>query len=166
MDFKVGDKVLFKREKQTAVILKINSIYKVLVERSDGFQMNVSVKDIILVDTDTVEGYGSCFHNKDKNHTDKKVSKQQRSQTVLKIDLHIELLVSDYHSMSNYEIVQIQLNSLREKLTNSINSKITKLIIVHGIGSGVLRDEVHKVIQEYQLRYFLSKDGGSTEVFL
>ena len=89
MDFKVGDKVLFKREKQTAVILKINSIYKVLVERSDGFQMNVSVKDIILVDTDTVEGYGSCFHNKDKNHTDKKVSKQQRSQTVLKIDLQL-----------------------------------------------------------------------------
>lgn len=166
MDFKVGDKILFKREKQTAVILKINSIYKVLVERSDGFQMNVSVKDIILVNTDTEKGYGSCFYNKDQIITHKKGSKQEKSQTVLKIDLHIELLTSDYNSMKNYEIVQIQLNFLREKLANSINSKITKLIVVHGIGSGVLRDEVHKVIQEYQLRYFLSQDGGSTEVFL
>ena len=41
-----------------------------------------------------------------------------------------------------------------------------KLIIVHGIGEGVLKKEVHELLNRYQLRYYESLNGGSTEVMI
>ena len=168
MEFKVGDKVLFKKEKQSGVIIKINSLYKVQIETPEGFEINVSIHDIILFDslTDKSSAYGTDFYQKDFPKSKKYSTKQQRSQTVLKVDLHIELLTSHYQFMDNFEIVQIQLKECQKRLEYALNSKITKLVIVHGIGTGVLKKEVHQLLQNYKLRYYLSKDGGATEVYL
>ena len=68
--------------------------------------------------------------------------------------------------MDNFEIVQLQLNECYERLQYAMNSKITKVEIVHGIGEGILRNEVHQILKNYKLRYYLSKNGGSTEVML
>ena len=166
MLFKVGDKVIFKKEKQSGIITKINSLYKVQIETPEGFEINVSVKDIILIDslTDNPSAYGTGFYQKDLQKNKKPSYKQQRSQTILKVDLHIELLSSHYQYMDNFEIVQLQLKECQEKLEYALNSKITKVVIVHGIGTGVLKKEVHQLLQNYKLRYYLSKDGGVTEV--
>ena len=166
MEFKVGDKVLFKKEKQSGVIVKINSLYKVQIETAGGFEINVSVKDIILVDslTEKPSAYDTDVYHKDLPYSKKPSSKQQRSQTILKVDLHIELLTSHYQYMDNFEIVQLQLKECQQKLEYALNSKITKVVIVHGIGTGVLKKEVHQLLQNYKLRYYLSKDGGATEV--
>ena len=166
MEFKVGDKVLFKKEKQSGVIIKINSLYKVQIETPDGFEINVSIKDIILIDslTEKSSAYGTDFYHKDLPNSKKPPTKQQRSQTILKVDLHIELLTSHYQYMDNFEIVQLQLKECQEKLEYALKSKITKVVIVHGIGTGVLKKEVHQLLQNYKLRYYLSKDGGATEV--
>ena len=40
------------------------------------------------------------------------------------------------------------------------------LEIVHGIGEGVLKSEVHKAFKLYNLTFFESQDSGSTEVLL
>jgi dsDNA-specific endonuclease/ATPase MutS2 len=168
MEFKVGDNVLFKKEKQSGIITKINSLYKVKIETPEGFEINVSINDIILIDslTDRSSAYGADFYQKDLPRNKKPSPKQQRSQTILKVDLHIELLSSDYQYMDNFEIVQFQLKACQQKLEYALNSKITKVVIVHGIGTGVLKKEVHKLLQNYKLRYYLSKDGGATEVML
>ena len=39
MEFKVGDKVLFKKEMQSGIIININSLYKVVVHTEDGFEV-------------------------------------------------------------------------------------------------------------------------------
>ena len=168
MEFKVGDKVLFKKETQSGIIIKINSLYKVVVEITDGFEMNVSIKDIIKVEgnTDKSSAYGTHFYTKDMQENRSDVSKQQRSQSVLKIDLHIELLTSNYQYLDNFEIVQIQLNECHGKIEKALNSNCQKIIIVHGIGTGVLKAEVHKLLNNYKLRYYLTKDAGATEVML
>ena len=80
--------------------------------------------------------------------------------------MHIELLSSHYQYMDNIDIVQLQLKACQQKLDYALNSKITKVVIVHGIGAGVLKKEVHQLLQNYKLRYYLSKDGGATEVML
>ena len=168
MKFKVGDNVIFKKEKQSGIIVKINSFYKVKIETSDGFSIDVSVDDIILTDsiTEKPSAYGSDILHKDVLNNNKPSSKQKRSQTVLKIDLHVELLTSDYKNMDNSEIIQLQLTTCQKKLEYSLNSKITKVIIIHGIGKGVLKEQVHQLLQDYKLRYYLSRDGGATEVIL
>lgn len=168
MNFKVGDKVLFKTESQKGVIVKINSPYKVIVKTTEGFEVLSSTQKLVKVEenTDKESAYGSYFYTKDKREGKKTNKKQHRSQTVLKVDLHIELLTPNYHYMDNFEIVQIQLNECHKKIEKALNSNYQKLIIVHGIGTGVLKAEVHKLLNNYKLRYYLSKDAGATEVML
>ena len=171
MGFKIGDKVLFKNENLKGEVVKINSNYKITVLSSDGFERNVSFIDLVKIEkgTDKATSYGEYIYNKDfDRRISKTVKKQERleNQTVLKVDLHIELLTSNYHYLNNFEIVQMQLNECHKKIQQSINSNISKLIIVHGIGSGILKSEVHKLLRIYKLRFYLSKDAGATEVMI
>ena len=168
MQFSLGDKVLFKRENIEAEIVRINSLYKVRVLSKDGFEMNVSIKDLVKIEkgTDNATSYGKNFESKDLCDNVIKSQKQERSQSVLKVDLHIELLTSNYQFMDNFEIVQIQLNECHNKIEKALNSKITKIEIIHGIGVGVLKNEVHAILRDYNLRFYLSRDGGATEVYL
>jgi len=168
MEFKVGDKVLFKKEKQSGIIVKVNSLYKVVVETLDGFEIATSTKDLVKIEgnTDKSSAYGTHFYTKDTKENKSDTSKQVRGQSVLKIDLHIELLTANFQYMDNFEIVQIQLNECHNKIEKALNSNYQKLVIVHGIGTGVLKAEVHKLLNNYKLRYYLSKDAGATEVML
>ena len=104
MLFVVGDKVLFKSEKLKGEIIKINSLYKVLVLTQDGFEVNVSVKDLVKIEegTDKPSSYGGVLVVKDVKTKNIKPQKKQKSHSVLKVDLHIELLTSNYHYMDNF----------------------------------------------------------------
>ena len=168
MDFKIGDRVLFKNENLKGEVVKINSNYKLTVLSSDGFELNVAVKDLVKIEqgTDKATSYGENIYTKDVDVRSSKLQKKQKSQTVLKVDLHIELLTSNYHYLDNFEIVQMQLNECHKKIQQAINSNTSKLIIVHGIGTGVLKSEVHKILKNYNLRFYLSKDAGATEVMV
>lgn len=169
MKFNVGDRVLFKNEILEGKIIRINSDYKVTVISLDGFEMNVQVKDLVKIEegTDQITSYGTNFNSKED--TDKKLVNQRRKKkphSVLKVDLHVELLISNFQSMDNAEIVQIQLRECYNAIEKALNSNITKLEIIHGIGHGILKDAVHAILRSYNLRFYLSRDGGATEVYL
>ena len=168
MDFKIGDKVLFKSENQKGELVKVNSPYKVVVKTGDGFEVLASTKDLVKIEinTDKASAYGNNFYHKDGDNNLRNSFSRDKSSTVLKVDLHIELLTSNYHYLDNFEIVQIQLNECHNKIEKALNSNYLKLIIVHGIGTGRLKTEVHKLLRNYNLRFFLSKDAGATEVML
>ena len=167
MKFKVGDIIVFKHEKQCGTILKIVN-GKLLVKNSDGFEEIVSSNDIILYDenTDKVTAYGIDFDIKDNQIKKRKTKKNQRFSKVLKIDLHIELIIDYYKELENHEIVNIQLKKCENAIRKAMNTRIEKIIIVHGIGVGTLKKEVHQLLDEYNFRYYTSQDGGSTEVML
>ena len=168
MDFLLGDKVLLKKDNLEGEIIRIDSPYKVTVLSTDGFEMSISTKDLakIAKGTDKATSYGKDFDSKDSISKPIKSQKSQRSQSVLKVDLHIELLTSNYKFMDNFEIVQIQLNECNNKIHKALNSNINRLEIIHGIGEGVLKREVHTILKNYNLRFYLTKDGGATQVYL
>jgi len=168
MQFKLGDKILFKTENQKGKILKINSAYKVTVETEDGFEVLASVNDLVKVEvnTDKAIAYGNYFHQKENDDKSSNYFKRDKRSAILKIDLHIEHLSVSYQYLDNFEIVQIQLNECHLRIEKALNSNYQKLIIVHGIGAGSLRAEVHKLLRNYNLRFYLSKDAGATEVML
>ena len=165
MIFKIGDKILFKKEKQEGIVLEILSKEKILIRNSNGFDIEVFSNDIILFEeeTNSPSAYGSNFPQKDKltnlNHFKKDYQKVE-----YKIDLHVEKIIKDYKGMSNFEIVQIQLSVCRRKINELLDKNISKVVIVHGIGAGLLRTEVHNILDEYKLRYYVSRDGGATQV--
>ena len=167
MKFKVGDIIVFKHEKQCGTILKIVN-GKLLVKNSDGFEEIVSSNDIILYDenTDKVTAYGIDFDIKDDQIKKRKTKKNQRFSKVLKVDLHIESIIDYYKELENHEIVNIQLKKCENEIRKAMNTRIEKIIIVHGIGVGTLKKEVHQLLDQYNFRYYTSQDGGSTEVML
>ena len=168
MEFKLGDKILFKTENLKGEIVRINSEYKVTVHTEDGFDVLAYIKDLVKIEinTDKDIAYGNYFHQKDSDNKSGNSFKRDKSATVLKIDLHIELLCGSYRYLDNFEIVQIQLNECHLRIEKALHSNYQKLIIVHGVGAGTLKNEVHRLLRNYNLRFYLSKDAGATEVML
>tara|TARA_B100000965_G_C19590944_1_gene757956 strand:+ start:982 stop:1494 length:513 start_codon:yes stop_codon:yes gene_type:complete len=167
-DYKIGDRVNFLKSNDFGIVKTIISERKLEVEDSSGFLSIVNKTDLIPFNksTNSVSSYGDLNFKKDKLSKDQKKIKIKSNLNVLKLDLHIENLISDYHLMTNAEIINIQVKKCEDILLNSINSNIHKLVIVHGIGEGVLKKEVHNLLKRYKLRYFESLNGGSTDVMI
>ncbi|WP_316735147.1 Smr/MutS family protein [Pedobacter aquatilis] len=64
------------------------------------------------------------------------------------IDLHIEKLRDDHHFLETDEILQIQLSHFQNALDAAIVHHFDKMIFIHGIGNGTLRDKIHKLISK------------------
>ncbi len=64
------------------------------------------------------------------------------------VDLHIEELVDDRKGLSNADIITIQLNALRHFLQLAIVHRQERMIVIHGLGKGKLREEVHAILKQ------------------
>jgi hypothetical protein len=65
------------------------------------------------------------------------------------VDLHIEQLVGpdkDTSRMSNSEILRIQLAAFEDNLDRALATNMHQIVFIHGVGSGVLRQEIHKLL--------------------
>lgn len=88
------------------------------------------------------------------------------------IDLHIEQLIKNHSGMSNAEIIKIQLSRFRQFLEKAFNKSIPKIYVIHGVGKGRLREEIHLLLQEYpevqsfNNNYHHKYGFGATEIFL
>lgn len=104
---------------------------------------------------------------------DKKVAKNKgvpRTQQTWEIDLHIENLTDDHRYLSNRDMLEIQLRHCRQFIEKARESKVKKIVIIHGVGKGVLKNEIYQMLQglNHILEFYdasLQKYGqGATEV--
>lgn len=70
----------------------------------------------------------------------------QREKT---IDLHIEQLVKDHTKMNNAQIIAHQLKVFEYEMDLAIAEKLHKLIVIHGVGSGVLKNSIREALKKY-----------------
>lgn len=63
------------------------------------------------------------------------------------IDLHIEALMPNHKGMSNAEIIKVQLDALHKYVQQAIVHRLQRLIVIHGLGKGRLREEVHAALK-------------------
>lgn len=103
----------------------------------------------------------------------KEETKSPKTQESLEeIDLHIEQLVERSSSMSNGEIINIQLSRFETALETARRSNTQKIVFIHGVGNGKLKSELRKKLdKEYaKLRYqdasFKEYGYGATMVIL
>ena len=76
------------------------------------------------------------------------VSSKNIEPAKYEIDLHIEQLVKNAVGLKNEEIIKKQLDTLEHYLHLAIVHRQERMIVIHGLGKGVLRDEVHKVLKQ------------------
>jgi hypothetical protein len=89
----------------------------------------------------------------------------------MEVDLHIEELLENYSGMSNAEIIQVQLKHFQKTLDQAINEHCRKLVVIHGVGNGRLKQEVRTILASYKnIRIHdgsYSKYGfGATEILI
>ena len=60
------------------------------------------------------------------------------------IDLHIEQLTSNFMSMNNAQMLDLQLRTFETKFENAIATGMDEIVFIHGVGNGVLKQEIQK----------------------
>ena len=87
------------------------------------------------------------------------------------IDLHIEALVDDKKGLSNADIVSIQLDTLQRYLQLAIVHRQERMVVIHGLGKGKLREEVHAILKHtpevtrFKNEWSGKYGFGATEIF-
>jgi len=87
------------------------------------------------------------------------------------VDLHIEKLTDNWKGLSNFEILTIQLKYFEKYYNLAIAHRQPNLIIIHGIGTGKLRNEIHEILKtKKEVRTFANQyhhdfGFGATEIF-
>jgi hypothetical protein len=91
------------------------------------------------------------------------------SRTV--IDLHIEKLSDDWKHLNNTAILDIQLKEFEKWYDLALAHRQSQLIVIHGIGKGRLRDEIHDIlrlkreVKSFVNQYHPSFGYGATEIY-
>jgi dsDNA-specific endonuclease/ATPase MutS2 len=100
-----------------------------------------------------------------------KTPKKAEDNSVAEVDLHLHELVDDERNLSDGEKLEFQLRYFERALEGAIRDGKRKLIVIHGVGEGVLREEVRRMLQYYDTVQFQDADmrrfgAGATEVII
>ena len=88
------------------------------------------------------------------------------------LDLHIDRLVENASDMQAREILELQLAHVRSYLDVAIRLGIDRVYLIHGKGSGTLRDRIHELLSRmgdlegFRNEYHPKYGHGATEVLL
>jgi hypothetical protein len=87
------------------------------------------------------------------------------------VDLHIEKLTDDPTRLSSPEILSLQLRTFEKYYDLAVRNHQSQFIVLHGVGSGRLRDEIHALLrQKRDVKSFVNQyhpmyGYGATEIF-
>lgn len=86
------------------------------------------------------------------------------------VDLHIEKLEKNWKGLSNIAILAIQLNEFQRYLDLAITHKLHHMVVIHGVGKGKLKDEIHHILRQtpevanFVNQYHARYGYGATEI--
>ena len=87
------------------------------------------------------------------------------------VDLHIEKLTNSWSHLSNFEILTIQVKAFEKYFLLAVSHYQSSLTVIHGIGEGKLRDEIHDILKgKKEVSRFVNQYNrlygyGATEIY-
>ena len=152
----VGDLVSFMSDSTKGKIVSILSDSEYEVEIEDGFTIpanRLEIEKIWVKDFEVDEKGLKSQIKKDLNKETKQESKSnQEAQKFFshhEIALHIENLTDSWRALSNFEIVTLQLSYFRKRLYQALENNEEFLVVIHGVGKGVLKEEIYKYLSQF-----------------
>lgn len=172
--FKIGENVGFLHEKGSAEIVEIISNQWVIIKDSEGFVQKRNTNDLIKIHGNDYQLQDISLPKDVTKITRKKITTElgastNKKQTTWEIDLHIEHLLDSFKGLSNTEILLKQMHHFRSKFSTAKNQRIQKLIVIHGVGEGVLKNEIRTFLHRQEhIEFFdgsyLEYGKGATEI--
>lgn len=138
-----------------AYILKENFLDKEVIERAFNIEDLMRLKAI----------------KEFKQPQKKSIAKQKIKDLTKEIDLHIEELVDSKSGLTNSEILSIQLERFEKEIQYCLSNGIKKLIVIHGVGNGKLKQEIISVLKtiddiSYYDASYKNYGYGATEIMI
>ncbi|NKI32863.1 Smr/MutS family protein [Croceivirga thetidis] len=175
MKFKVGDIVEVLDEALRGEVMGFEG-NEIEVVTEDGFTFRYRPQQLVkITDEIQVSNYEVAQIKKQKELPKKKQAKvvkpKERNAPKMEVDLHIHQLVKSTKGMGNFDMLEIQLQTARRQLEFAIRNRIQKVVFIHGVGEGVLKEELKYLFNKYEnLKFYdaeYKKYGlGATEVYI
>ena len=162
---KIGDKIAVINDDLEGRILQIMP-KEIRFISSDGFEYVYKKNQLILIQS----GLEDALKNdiiKPKDTPTKKIIKSKQTG-IPEFDLHIEKIQAKHQHLSNGQKLEIQIAEVK-RIVHQMKIKHQKrFILIHGLGQGVLKSEIIKILKSNGLIYsqasFLKYGNGALEV--
>ena len=156
MRYKPGQKIVFMDEPGGGVVQSVGDGFVVVLDDSGfdqkcrlneiapvhGEEYRLNSEDIVAINED--ESYATIRHQVRKGV----LTGKRKYIDVWEIDLHIEEITDSHSGLSNGEIVTKQMRELRTFFQRAKSRRIRKLVVIHGVGLGVLKEEVRSFLDK------------------
>lgn len=178
MKYNINDKVEVLDDALRGKVVKVHGD-NIFIETTEGFLLEYHSSELVK----TGESQDRLLHGdipieeilKEKQAAKKKkaprVKPKERNAPPMEVDLHIEKLVNSYRGMSNYDILNLQLDTAKRQVEFAVRKRIPKIVFIHGVGEGVLKAELDFMLGRFDNLKFYDADYqkygmGATEVYI
>ena len=176
MYLEIGNKVAVLDDVLKGKIINILGD-EISVETSDGMVFNFHASELVRIDVDQhqLTKYSDINNAllQDKislSKPKKSLFKKEKIEVVLELDLHINKLIKSTKNLDNYDMLNIQIDAAKRKIEFAISKRISKVVFIHGVGEGVLKSELKRLLNKYPIKFYdasYKKYGlGATEVYI
>ncbi|SDS27141.1 hypothetical protein SAMN04515667_1797 [Formosa sp. Hel1_31_208] len=177
MSFSIGDIVSVLDEAINGRVTNIAG-HTITIETDEGFEMEFKSSEIIKTNSLSPKLFSNIDVTtviKEKEQSQKrksvKVKPKERNLPMMEVDLHIHHLTSSYKRMSNFDMLNLQMDTAKRKLDFAIKKRISKIVFIHGVGEGVLKTELEYLFGRYENIKHSPADYqkyglGATEVYI
>ena len=123
------------------------------------------------IDKLTEEDLKKVIEQKSEQTTDDKTIKKQIPE-IVEVDLHINMMMDNAYGLSKLDMLQLQKERVESEMKQAIQSGVKKIIFIHGVGQGVLKQEITKLLKSKFPKYqfhdasFQEYGYGATMVIL
>lgn len=167
---KVGDFVSVLDEAIEGIVIKISQ--DIFTIETDGFNYDYNRSDLVKIEkhldnisVNSPKDYNLLSNNNKKSKNSSGISSQSKKI----IDLHIHHLTSSERGMTKHDKLLLQLSTAKTKIDDAVKNKNSKLIFIHGVGKGILKNELIKLFDSYtNIEYYDANyheyGHGATEV--
>ena len=175
--FSIGDTVETIDDTIKGVVVGVSST-ETTIETSDGFQLKYAPNELVKIEighTLKVTNYEVARIKSEKEipkRKNKAVPKpKDRNAPKMEVDLHINQLVRSSRGMSKHDMLNLQLETAKRQLQFAIGKRIQKIVFIHGVGEGVLKESLYYLFKRYENVTFYDADYqryglGATEVYI
>lgn len=175
-EIRTGDRVQMIDELTEGVVLEVEG-HILRLRTDDGFEIEVPAAEVVRLPEpgslplEVPDAARSLKEEQNRPGRGSPVRRRQRQNPPMVVDLHIEKLLPDTRGMSTYDILNYQMDTAKGQLEFAIRKRIQRIVFIHGVGEGVLKEELRTLFRRYEdLRVgdadYREYGLGATEVYI